>query len=137
MSTRSSTNSGWPAPDGETGGPLVLADVLALQPGGAVHRAEPAADAAERPDHLADAAHLALALRLGGDAEGVEHRPHAGAVVELFGLDLGDPLALVGIADRLGVPGVGVRRGELAGVGELEQGDEVAPRLARVDRWVF
>ena len=67
--------------------------------------------------------------------DGLPHRPRSGAeitedprdetaVVPLLVLDLVDALTLLGITHRAPVAAVGVSRGQLTGVGELELGDE-------------
>jgi hypothetical protein len=114
-----------PGLQGEPGGPRVLPDVPALEPRRAVHRRVPAADVAEHRDQPPDPAHPPVQPLVGTGAQHGEHRPHPRPVVELLGPDRVDLRPLDGITDRRGVAGVGEGGTELAGVGALEQGDQL------------
>src|SRR5262249_29220049 len=101
-------------------------DVAALEPAGAVHGREPAADVAEEGDGAAEAAiaQLEQGVRLAADQ--AQDAADAGAMVELLGADELDVLAFGGVAHGGGVAAVGEGGAELAGEGQLKQAHEAA-----------
>src|SRR5262249_5225706 len=94
---------------------------------GGIHGREPPHHVAQQAEAAPDHPGPRLPAAARGPAEGGEHAPHQLPVVPLLLLDLPDAGALGGVGDRSPAAAVGVRGGQRAGVGELEDRQQPLP----------
>ncbi|HJS57702.1 MAG TPA: hypothetical protein VKA01_06310 [Vicinamibacteria bacterium] len=81
---------------------------------------------AQRAEGPTDDAGADLAETRRAGAQLGKHLGHERAVLPLVGLDRPDALLLLAVGDRAPVAAIREGRGHLAGVGELQQADQVA-----------
>jgi hypothetical protein len=113
----------------EDRGLFVLDDVAAFQPARAVHRREPAADAAEDADRAPDAPEDHFADAAGLSAELPEQSADQFAVMPLLRFDLLDAFAIGAWPNALPVTSVRIARRQLPGVRAPQLAEEFGARI--------
>ena len=104
---------------------LVLANVPALEPPGAIHRRQPPHHMAEQTQQPTNDLGAQLTPFVGRGAETVEHLPDKFAVTPFILFDVSDRCPLILRPDRFPVTAIGVGGGQLARIGELKQKDQL------------
>src|SRR6185369_15135522 len=93
---------------------LILDDVAALEPPGAVHRRKPATQVTHESEHTPDDGGAYFAHFPWSSAEAREHLADELPVLPFFVFDLLDSPALIRVADRVPVAAIRVSGGQFA-----------------------
>src|SRR5262245_22005230 len=107
---------------------LILPNVAAFQPAGAVHRSEPTGDMAKEPESSANEPRANFAKPAGGLAQVTKHGAYHAAVAPLLLFNLRYSLAIFSVRNRLPVTAVRKCRSKFSRVGESKYRDEVVYR---------
>src|SRR5215510_5287121 len=107
---------------------LILPNVAAFQPAGAVHRSEPTGDMAKEPESSANEPRANFAKLARGLAQVPQHVAYHAAVAPLLLLNLPDAPAIFSVWNRLPVTAVRKSRSEFSRVGESKYRYEVVHR---------
>lgn len=113
---------------GARGGIFIFHGVPAFKPSGEIHRHEPSGNVTGQPKHTSDHPEHLVADNTRPCIEFCKPIADPSPMVPFLGLDRLYSFALVQIAERPPVSAVGICRSDLAGVGVLQDTDEVFSR---------
>ena len=105
-------------------GGFIFDDVSTFEPAGAIHRREPASDVAQETERAANYGGAKFANLVWTSAEAREHLADESPVMPFLVLDLFNFCSLLRVAQRMPVSAIGISGSQLAGVSELQDGDQ-------------
>src|SRR5262245_37998525 len=107
---------------------LILPNVAAFQPAGAIHRSEPTGDMAKEPESSANEPRANFETPARRLAQVQKHGAYQAAVAPLLLFNPPDAMAIFSVWNRLPVTAVRKSRSEFSRVGESKYRDEVGGR---------